>query len=73
MSDSTSKNDNGAESADRRTVDTCFDSPRDDSKGFLSQYFDGPYERPFRKRPHPSAETPDGKTLGELVSKIRKE
>jgi hypothetical protein len=56
----------------KNEAEAGFSSPRDDSKGFLGAYFDGPYERPFRKREHASADAPDGTTLGELVDRIRR-
>lgn len=55
----------------KNPVESGFVSPRDDSKGFLGAYFDGPYERPFRKRERKSPEAPDGTTLSGLVDKIR--
>jgi len=52
-------------------VESGFQSPREDGGGFLSAYFDGPYERPFRKRER-SPEAPDGTTLAGLVDRIRR-
>lgn len=55
---------------DNHVVPEGFTSPREDAKGFLQAYFDGPYERPYRKRPQSSPEKPDSKTLSELVDGI---